>query len=650
MRPFLLTLLLSICVATEAWPAPRIAAFTNYASYESMQVSPGGRYLALTRRTEKQEVLTVLSLPDMKGVAQTHFGEQTDIATLMWVNDKRLLVTPARRAVGETAYKFRTGEIIGIDFDGKNADVLVGYNGGGKATRRAAFKGRPLEAPAALVGRMPGAADEVLVRMGYWDDSKSMTALYRLNAITGEAQPVGIVSARAATFVTDEAGRPALAASFDDAANVPVLYQAPKAADWKTLSSTPDVDGYLWPISRWTTKGEYLALDSRGAPTRGVVVLTAETGAVRPLFSSPVADMYSLGTYPNGPAWGFEYFDHFPKYWYPDPEHPLAKAHQWLRETLRGQRVNITSHSTDMSLLTAHVSSPKSPPAFLLVDAKNRAVIQRLFTHPGLKSEDLSAVEPFEVTARDGLEIRGYLTLPNTTEKKKLPTVVLVHDGPEERDIYEFDATPQLIASRGYVVLQVNYRGSTGLGRAFETAGYGQWGKKIQDDVTDAVQWAISDGITDPKRICISGTGFGAYIALTATYREPELFRCAVGFSGHYDLPLFNDVSPASEERWKNWLEVHLATQDVEELKRRSPVYNAEKIRARVMLIHGQQDAYAPLEHAQKMRAALEKAGNPPEWMTRPTDLGSFYGEGNRETSSLEMMRFFAKHLKEPVP
>jgi len=167
----------------------------------------------------------------------------------------------------------------------------------------------------------------------------------------------------------------------------------------------------------------------------------------------------------------------------------------------------------------------------------------------------------------------------------------------------------------------------------------------MQDDITDGVKWAVADGVTDPKRICIFGGSYGAYAALTGAYREPDLFRCAVGISGVYDLPMmFEKGDIPRTDSGIRYLKEAVGT-DEEELKRRSPVYNAEKIKAAVMLIHGAQDQRAPIQHATKMRAALERVGNPPEWLTENGEAHGFQDQKHRTEAYEKILAFLAKHL-----
>jgi dipeptidyl aminopeptidase/acylaminoacyl peptidase len=231
--------------------------------------------------------------------------------------------------------------------------------------------------------------------------------------------------------------------------------------------------------------------------------------------------------------------------------------------------------------------------------------------------------------------------------------IVLVHGGPHgPYDAYEYNYETQLLASRGYAVLQLNYRGSGGRGREFMVSGYHHWGREMQNDITDAVKWAIGYGVADRNRICIYGASYGAYAALTGVYREPDLFKCAVGMSGVYDLPLMFERGDIKDQKSGVRYLNDVLGRDEADLRERSPVYNAEKIKAAVLLIHGKEDERAPFEHAKRMREALEKAGHPPEWLSEEGEAHGIFNESHRAQVYELMLKFFAKHIGagEPAP
>jgi dipeptidyl aminopeptidase/acylaminoacyl peptidase len=317
-----------------------------------------------------------------------------------------------------------------------------------------------------------------------------------------------------------------------------------------------------------------------------------------------------------------------------------------LRTHFKDAYINFTSETLDLSLAVARVSAPRIPPVFYLVDVKKQKVLQMLPAFPDLKPEDLAPTDPIEVVVRDKMKIRGYLTTPKGSTMKNLPMIVLVHGGPHgPYDRYDFDPEAQLFASRGFAVLQVNFRGSGGRGRDFENAGFGKWGREMEDDITDVVKWAIAYGVADRERIGIYGGSYGGYAALTGVFREPDLFQCAIGFAGVYDLPLMFEKGDIRElDRDVQYLQAAVGT-DTEELRRRSPVYNADKIKVPVMLIHGRLDERVPFEHALRMRAALEKVGNPPVWISESGEEHGLGAEPNRVENYEKMLAFFARHL-----
>ncbi len=646
MRARLLGLLALCCPAIAVAAPPPITSFTNFAKYESMKISPNGSYLAVTRRTNEHEAMTVLHFPELKLSTQGHFGDLTDIATFEWANDSRLLIGPTRRFPGYISYKVPTGEIIGFDATGKGAELLFGYQAGDLRSGTRVDQRQSIDAAAEVIDRLPADPAEVLIQTHGYTFEGDFNVAYRMNVINGKLKKVAVSPIRNGTFLTDFEHRVALVSGEGRQGNNLVFYRPAGSEEWKQLISSAADGGMLWPVAASAQQGQFFVLEDRDAPTRGVHAWTPETGAQELLFRHADVDVGLEGVDPSGQPWGFWYVDHFPEYWYPEPEHPLARLHQWLRSTFGGHQVDITSQTDDMSLAVARVSSPNTPPTFFVVDVKLHKLLVQLASRPDLKPEDLAKVEPIEFKARDGMKIRGYLTMPNGPSAKQLPMIVVVHGGPHGvYDTYGFDYETQLLASRGYVVLQVNYRGSGGRGRIFEAAGHGRWGREMQDDVTDGVRWAIGDGVADPKRICIYGASYGAYAALTGAFREPDLFRCAVGMAGVYDLPLmFEKGDIQTIERGKNYLKMAIGT-DMEELKRRSPVYNAEKIRIPVLLLHGKIDERAPFEHAKRMRAALEKAGNPPEWSTEWGEGHGFFDEANRAAAYERMLGFFAKHL-----
>lgn len=637
--PLAACLLALPCVA-----APPVATFMKYPRFQTVTISPGGNYVALTQRTAEAEALVIAHYPGYAVSKITNFGKLTDIDQIAWANDTRLLIQPARRFPGLLAGNAATGEILGMDADGKKAELLFGYQAGSGRVGTRTPQRQSTYAAGEILGFRAGDPDNVLIQTR--TPQGQYNSVLRMNVRTGMLSTLARSPLPGGTFVLDSSSKVRFVYEEDEHGDLQLFRRQDADDSWQRISTYAARQGAAIPIDD-RSADEFLAIDNTTTATESVVAWNLATGNKQTLFNNPVSDTFTYARDEQRHVWMFGYRDHFPKYWYPDPEHPLARLHRALRSIYPDAVISISSTTRDMALAVASVSAPQLPPTFLLLDVKNQKILDQLAAYPDLHKEDLAPTEPVELRARDGMALRGFITTPNgPRQKKNLPMVVVVHGGPHgPYDAYEFDPEVQLLASRGYAVLQVNFRGSGGQGRVFEAAGYGRWGREMQDDVTDAVRWAIADGVADRNRICILGGSYGAYAALTGAFREPDLFKCAVGIAGVYDLPLLFEQGDISEhERGLSYLKAVLGT-DQAELKARSPAYNADKIRIPVMLIHGKDDERAPIAHAERMRAALEKAGNKPEWLTRWGEGHGFNDETNRITMYEKVLDFLARHI-----
>jgi dipeptidyl aminopeptidase/acylaminoacyl peptidase len=266
-------------------------------------------------------------------------------------------------------------------------------------------------------------------------------------------------------------------------------------------------------------------------------------------------------------------------------------------------------------------------------------------TFPRLRGTKLAPVDAIEFKARDGLIVHAYLTTPmdtNGQQRRGLPLIVIAHDKPGDAPVtIDYEIERQLLASRGYAVLQVNHRGVGGRGRAYERMGDAQWGGAVSDDFADAVLWAIQDGVALPVHACFYGSGFGALTAITAAARNPDLFQCVIGFEGVYDLPMLFGagglkMSPVQKQ---------VLGTDVDKLKAISPVSIAKDVKAKVLLLHHKNDDNAPIEQASAMRAALKAAGNAPQWEQRQLDGMGYYAPPDRAELYRTMLRFLNKTI-----
>lgn len=293
-----------------------------------------------------------------------------------------------------------------------------------------------------------------------------------------------------------------------------------------------------------------------------------------------------------------------------------------MHRSFPGKQVEVYGWTESGTKTLARVETPSSPPVSYLVDfASHRADIAAE-EYPGLAGIALGEVREIKYKTRDGTEIPAYLTAPPVKPTGPAPLVVLPHGGPHARDYPQFDWLAQFIASRGYFVLQPQFRGSTGFGQSFLEAGYKQWGGLMQDDVTDGVHAMIDQGIADPNRVCIVGASYGGYAALAGVAFTPDLYRCAASINGVADLPammrevtpIYDAIASTAVDAWK----AHVGSQFDRALSVHSPINSIKTIHAPVLIVYGTGDGVVATAQSKRMAQALSDAGKTVEVAVLP--------------------------------
>jgi dienelactone hydrolase len=641
--------LLSSIPAVHAAEQPLVPldSFVREDDYYSPRLSPDGKYLAITARIKRGErfvpTIVVYSLPDMKQMSATQLRANEVPLSYTWVSNTRMVVSKGKE-YGSIEAPFSTGEVLGMDYDGGKQTYLYGWDMQNKSRFGDRYtdnegQGRVAGVPRKRNGRYYLATD-------HWEKQNSM--LYDADAMTGVRKLVATIDHASLRFVLQQDGTPRFAVGMDKVKNEEIVYRRDDASGAWRLAGDKDPVHRLRPFAFSADDSEFLAMAS---PENGPDILVRQdtrSGKSAVVFSDKVGSI-------NEYVWGN---DHdlpiaagtsigIPSVRYLNEASPEAALHKMLSAKFPGHFVDFINYTDDHRKLLFLVRSDREPGAYFLYDRSSGKAFPLFAAREQIDPAQMAERRPIKFNARDGLELHGYITLPNRADGKKPPLILLPHGGPHgPYDTWFYDNDAQFLASRGYAVLQVNFRGSGGRGESFERAGYRQWGAKIQDDLIDGVKWSIAQGLADGGRVCAYGTSFGGYSALMVTVRAPELFKCAVGYAGVYDLNLFYKEREAASGTLTHSIYVDYIGKDKDELDRFSPVKQAAKITVPVLLVHGKEDKRAVFEHAEAMRAALQKAGRDPEWMAVPDEGHGFYATRNVTAFYEKLEAFLGKHLK----
>jgi len=308
----------------------------------------------------------------------------------------------------------------------------------------------------------------------------------------------------------------------------------------------------------------------------------------------------------------------------------------------------ITSSNKNEDKFLIYVSNDKSRGAYYYYDKINNKLEHLADLSPWIKQDHMAEMKPISYTSRDGLKINGYLTLPIGREAKNLPVVINPHGGPWARDNWGYNPEVQLLANRGYAVLQMNFRGSTGYGKSFWESSFKKWGQEMQNDITDGVNWLIDEGIADPKRVAIYGGSYGGYATLAGITNTPDLYAAAVDYVGVSNLFTFIETIPPYWEPYKKMLYEMVgdpATIDSVMMKENSPVFNVDKIKAALFIAQGANDPRVNKDESDQMVEALKKKQITVQYMLKENEGHGFHNEENRIEFYKAMTQFLDENL-----
>lgn len=603
-------------------------AFTN------IKISPDGTYVAASVPLQDATAIAILRTSDMAMVGSFRPPRDNHAGSFDWVSNQRLVIGLAQKW-GRLDKPRPTGELYGINADGKSGELLVGYRVGGlNDSQVSAFLTDDL------------VDDERNVLIAVWPFAENpYTRIERMDAVTGRRIVVARSPVQGAYFTTDNSGevRFALGSGSDNVQKL--YYRVQRGDDWVLLNDEAVSRRVEKPLG-FSADGSlaYLWIEQTEGPD-AIVSWNPQTNERHTLLRDEVVDpglvIYQPGT--RIPV-GALYYGDVPKARFFDDTSSTARLYRSLQAALRSP-VYITSSTRDGRIVLAQTWSGSNPGDFYRYDTVEKKATLLASRSSWIDPSQSAQVRPVALKARDGLPLHGFLTVPNGKDARRLPMVVVPHGGPIgvfDEGGYEHET--QLLAAAGYAVLQINFRGSSNYGRAHTAAAKHQWGLRMQDDVTDATRWAIEQGIADEKRICIYGASYGAYAALMGTVREPGLYQCAAGYVGIYDLPLMFERGDIQSDRsgmtyLRDWLGAPEALGD------RSPVNLAAQVKVPVFLAAGGEDKRAPIQHTKKMEAALRKAGSPVEALYYKSEGHGFYTPEHQREYYTRLLAFLSRSL-----
>ena len=638
--------------APAAGPIP-LEVFTRFDEFGGVKISPDGEFIAVLTGKYGRSTIIFTDLKARKVISGIRTPEDCEIDEYHWISPTRLIYTIAQRQRGNVR-PTPTGEIYAIDRDGKAGRQLYGYRaeqstlGTHMETRKSSY------ATPELLRATRKDPNHILIAEypwrnagTYWySDPDAKPVISRLDVYSGKKQQLDTAPLSGARVLLDFDDNVRFAYGENERQKAAVSWKPEPGSDWTSFELAGFRDETVTPW-RFSTdnRSVFLTAVREGETFDALYRLDLQTKAIEKVHAFEDSGVDALITdFADREIVGVSgYTARQTDYWLLK-ENPAAQTYQALQRAFPQQRVRVTSHSDDGRLAIVLVDSDVNPGDYYVFDTvNNRAEFLRA-GRVAIEPKRMRPKEPLTLTARDGLQLHGYVTRPAGDGPH--PMVVLPHGGPYGvRDWWEFDPEVQLLANRGYAVLQVNFRGSGDYGPDFQLAGYREWGGKMQDDLTDATRWAIEQKVAAPDRICIYGASYGGYAALMGVTREPDLYRCAIGVAGVYDLELMLESGDIPDsDLGKAFLERTVGS-DVAKLRAQSPTYNAQNIKVPVLLIHGKVDGRADFEQAKRMKAALEKNHRQFDFLALSGEGHGVYDEQTRREVYERILQFLAANL-----
>lgn len=665
----ILILCLSIFSFSFAYANENIKNFSQLPNTFDIKLSPNGEMIGVLREIDGERMLSIINLETKELIYNHRYIKKGEIGQFEWLSNERLLMSKV------TTYSFSnsrypTGELYAVNIDGKKEIILTGRQAKNSSDTA---KDDPKK-PATLIDLLPDEPNKIMVQ---FYSSDQFWRLYKIDIYDGEIERFAVPPVRQPFYQFDASGKLIAVVGVDRNfdiqiylynKNIPIDYfvqsscsksdvdciEVVERRPGKGLSKNPDWtfwkqdswDSRLELVSYLEDKNKLITVENQGNDLSGIYETNLSTGKRNLLYRHSVVDVGSVLVDDEGEVYGATFMDGYPSIVYFKGQNKQKDRLKYVKSLFPNSLVSPSNMSDDETKQTFLVTSDNNPGIFYLVDSASETVTPLGKFWGSIDYSNLANVEPFSFKARDGATIHGYITKSRIGNSSNAPTIVHPHGGPEGvRDRWGFDHRTQMLASEGFNVVQVNFRGSGGYGLAYQRYISGNW-DGVLTDIFDGMDFLHSKGDINQYNSCIYGGSYGGYAATQSAILRPDLFKCAVSDVGVYDVGNLFNIGDIQDSRGGKPQLVKRLGDDEDRHKEMSPFYNAAKLKVPFFMIHGKNDIRAPYDDAVRFSKELNRLGIEHKTLFVEKEGHGYSDEGVRYANNVELIDFFKEHTE----
>lgn len=645
-RGIILVTLLLFTINIKASPVNiPVEAFFKNAKFSDMSISPDGKHLAVTYDTGTSNSVAIMDVGLTKVLSNINFGDYMRIGRVYWPRADRFILSYSK-FVGNLDNNGTPPVHVAYDLDGKNGRQLT-------IPQRTRYN---------IISLLPNKPNKILVTKGHYFD-KGAVKLFEIQIDKGKEDYIGGEPLKATSIIADSDGIPRVAVIFkdleeeDELGNVEIFLKVKRTpkSDWE-VANLPILAGIDTKVDLLGFNADntiaYVSSDikTKVPSIYSVDLMTWETKLVH---EEDISAITGRGELFNGALEALAFSPDYNRTVFLSDNSESKKIMMQLYASMgiddETSDIRITSFTEDGGKLVFNVRSDRDPGVFYLfnrgIDGSKPNIRMLSLANEQIDPSQMAAMKPIKFQSRDGISLNGYMVLP-TYGEAPFPMIQIIHGGPHgPRDYWGWNREAQFLASRGYAVVSVNFRGSGGYGKAFERSGHKEWGGKMINDMTDATMWMVDNGYADKERMCVYGGSYGGYGTLQSVVREPDLYKCAIGYVGVYSLHEMKKSGDIVDRKSGRKFLDRVLGMDKDLLTEFSPALNVDKIKAELFIAHGREDVRVPMDQYDVLSDNLKRIGKPYQSMIR--DEGHGYQQDKNKFDFYRAMEgFFAKNLK----